>query len=254
MTESLITTAMRLLLREDAGIATNNVSGGRVAGVGVPNSNIAGQGEPGGRKQRRDARRRNPKVFAAIRRGGTVEMSHFKEDDAIVNTSPTIADDPTKDLDPNPKDGKKPTKKNLHRGDADIVLSPELPSRYEDLVTEDRPGGMVRIDLLLRLGLGDVRKINYFRQAIRDPESAVRNPTLRPYVGEVLEQTLDLIFNDAQLYNRFRTLLQKQDRTRGENELPEGDDETERFRRCVRLRGTRPSHDRCQRLNLTSIT
>jgi hypothetical protein len=32
---------------------------------------------------------------------------------------------------------------------------------------------------------------------IRDPEAAVRNPVLRPYVGEVLEQTLDMIFNEA---------------------------------------------------------
>jgi hypothetical protein len=47
----------------------------------------------------------------------------------------------------------------------------------------------------------------------------------------VLEQTLDLIFKDAQLYNRFRTLLQKQDMTRGENELPEGDDKDARFLR-----------------------
>jgi hypothetical protein len=27
---------------------------------------------------------------------------------------------------------------------------------------------------------------------------------MKPCVGEVLKQTLDLIFNDAQLYNRFR--------------------------------------------------
>jgi hypothetical protein len=58
-----------------------------------------------------------------------------------------------------------------------------------------------------------------------------RNPPLRPYVGEVLEQALDLIFSDAQLYNRFRTLLQKQDKPRGEDELPEDIDEAERFRR-----------------------
>jgi hypothetical protein len=118
----------------------------------------------------------------------------------------------------------------LKRGGGVLVLNPELPTRFEDLVDEDRAGGMVRIDYLIRIGLGDVRKINYYRQAIRDPEAAVRNPTLRHYVGEVLERTLDLIFNDAQLFNRFRTLLQKQDKTRGENELPEGD-ENERFLR-----------------------
>jgi hypothetical protein len=106
---------------------------------------------------------------------------------------------------------------------------PVLPSRYEDRIAEDRAGGTVRIDYLIRIGLGDVKKINYYRQAIRDPEAAVKNATLRPFVGEVLEQTLDLIFSDSQLFNRFRTLLQKQDKTRGENELPE--DEDERFRK-----------------------
>ena len=174
-------------------------------------------------------------------------MSHYNdgaeidEGDSIVNTSPTIDKDP-KDLDPNPK-GKAPTKKKLRRGDAEIILNPEIPNRYEDVVDEDRPGGMVRIDYLIRLGLGDVKKINYFRQAIRDPEAAVKNPTLRPYVGEVLERTLDLIFKDAQLYNRFPTLLQKQDSTRGEDELPE--DENDRFAawRAQRDEGSAfPSH------------
>lgn len=116
-----------------------------------------------------------------------------------------------------PKKDKKPKGK----GGKFIELNPELPTRFESWVAESRSGGTVRIDYLIRLGLGDVKKIFYYRQAISNPEAAVKNPTLRPYVGEVLEQTLDLIFNDAQLYNRFRTLLQKQDKTRGENELPE---------------------------------
>jgi len=84
---------------------------------------------------------------------------------------------------------------------------------------------------------GEKRPADVIRAAIRDPEAAVRNPTLRRYVGEVLEQTLDLIFGDSQLYNRFRTLLQKQDKTRGENELPE--DESERFLRWKRSQNGR---------------
>jgi hypothetical protein len=209
MSESLITTIKKHLLREDAGVssdgvATNSAGDGQVDGIG-----IGPKGEPGARKRRRDARRQSPQLFAAIRRGGTVEMTHVKEGDPIVNTAPTISDDPDKDQSyPKLKIGKKPSKTQLRRGGADIILDPEIPHRCEDTVDEDRPGGMVRIDLLIRLGLGHVKKINYYRQAIRDPESAVKNPTLRPYVGEVLEQTLDLIFKDAQLYNRFRTLLQ----------------------------------------------
>jgi hypothetical protein len=171
MNESLITTIKMHLLREEAGlssdgIARNSSGGGQVDGIG-----IGDRGEPGARRKRRDARRRAPKLFAAIRRGGTVEMTHVNEGDTVnVNTTPTISDDPAKDLDPNRKIGKKPSKKNLRRGDAEIILDPEIPHRYEDTVDEDRPGGMVRIDLLIRLGLGDVKKINYYRQAIRDPE------------------------------------------------------------------------------------
>jgi hypothetical protein len=93
-------------------------------------------------------------------------------------------------------------------------LKPILPTRFEDRIAEDRAGGTVRIDYLIRCGLGDVKRIFYYRAAIRDPEAAVRNPTTRSYVGEVLKQTLDLIFNDARLYNRFRALL-----------LPENEDE-----------------------------
>jgi hypothetical protein len=49
----------------------------------------------------------------------------------------------------------------------------------------------------------------------------VKNPTLRPYVGEVLEKLIDMSFRDQVLYNRVRAILTKQDKTRGEDELPE---------------------------------
>jgi hypothetical protein len=94
----------------------------------------------------------------------------------------------------------------------------------------------------IRLGLGDVKKIWYYREAIRDPEKGVRNPTLRPYVGEVLEKLIDLIFRDQVLYNRVRAILTKQDRTRGEDELPEDVDDSEnnaRFRRWKRSQNAR---------------
>jgi hypothetical protein len=115
-----------------------------------------------------------------------------------------------------------PSKRSLRRGpDADIVINSVLATRFEDRIAEDRAGGIVCVDYLIRCGLGDVKRIFYYRAAIRYPEVAVRNPTLRKDVGELLEQTLDLIFNDSQLFNRFRTLRQKQARTRGENELPD---------------------------------
>ena len=141
------------------GVATNSAGAGNIDGIG-----IGAQGEPGGRKRRRDARRKNPKLFAALQRGGIVEMVDYEEEarresDPVVNTAPTIADDPLKErLFPSLKKSKAPAKKNLKRGDAEIVVDPELPHRYEEVVDEDRAGGMVRIDLLIRLGPGSGRQ------------------------------------------------------------------------------------------------
>jgi len=61
-------------------------------------------------------------------------------------------------------------------------------------------------------------------------------------VGEVLEKLVDLIFRDQVLYNRVRAILTKQDRTRGENELPEDasdSEDNERFRRWKRSQEAR---------------
>ena len=87
---------------------------------------------------------------------------------------------------------------------------------------------------MIRLGLGDMKKIWYYRNAIKDPPTANKNPTLRPFVAEVLEKLVDMIFRDQVLYNRVRALLTKSDHTRGENELPEDTDdifERKRFER-----------------------
>jgi hypothetical protein len=74
------------------------------------------------------------------------------------------------------------------------LLHPELPrGQFEEVVDEDRAGGTPRIDMLIRLGLGDVKKIWYCREAIRDPQKGVRNPTSRPYASEVLEKLIDTV-------------------------------------------------------------
>jgi hypothetical protein len=77
----LITTIAKILLEEAGlssdGVPTNDVGSGKVGGVGIPPN-----GEPGAgpRTHREIAKRRNPKLFAALRRGGTFEMSKFSED------------------------------------------------------------------------------------------------------------------------------------------------------------------------------
>jgi hypothetical protein len=251
--ESLTNTIRRIYFREDAGVSAdptpaNNAGAGKVDGIGV-----GPRGEPGAaawKRRRKTFRRDNPKLVAALAkqaktRKGVVELDKIREDwepvpphDRFYAPSPELIElelalqetgDATVRVDGPPLDAFKlakaehrAKKKRKGKDTKYIEYQPELkhhPRIGEGVLHGSRP--TVRIDLLIRYGLGDIKRINYYRQAIRDPEAAVRNPTLRPFVGEVLEQTLDLIFNDAQLYNRFRALLQKWDTTRGENELPE---------------------------------
>ena len=246
MNESLITTIKRHMLREDAGLsgdgtAVNNVGGGQIDGIG-----IGARGEPGARKKRRGARRENPKLFSAISRGGTVEMTAVKEDDEIdegdpvVNTSPTISDDPTKDRSyPNTKKKLKKilSKRSLRRGDADIVLDPELPTRFEDVVDEENPCRgltLTQADFWIRQGIfGPKAKdfINYWRQVLVDPEKAIHNQTYRPYLARAFRDLLSMIMNDVQLTNRVRTILMKFKFRGDEDEIPEDNDEAERFAR-----------------------
>ncbi len=56
---------------------------------------------------------------------------------------------------------------------------------------------------------GDPAKFSYYRAVVADPVKAVQDPKLRPYVVEVAEKLFDLLFSDAQMYNRVRTLLKE---------------------------------------------
>jgi hypothetical protein len=76
-----------------------------------------------------------------------------------------------------------------------------------------RAGGESHINYLLRLGLADdPSKLAYYRQAVMDPDKAMNNPMLRKYVADVLERILNLLFTDAQFFNRFRTVLKEKNR------------------------------------------
>lgn len=94
--------------------------------------------------------------------------------------------------------GKKPVKKK--KLSQCIDLDPQLPR-----VNEDRDTG--RVDFLIKHGLGDPSKITYYRRAIQDPRASVASALYREYVGEVLDEILDLIFEDQVTYNRIRTQL-----------------------------------------------
>lgn len=72
-----------------------------------------------------------------------------------------------------------------------------------------------KIDYLLRIGLAhNTSKLNMYRRVLSDPSSAVNNQITRPYVAEVLDSVLDLIFNDATLWNRVKTILLKSNNKR----------------------------------------
>jgi hypothetical protein len=124
MTEGFMTTIKRLL-REDAGLSAGGVPANSAGAGKLDCIGIGPKGEPGGRKKRRETRRRDLKFLATLARGGTVELSHFHEDEIdegepVVDTSPTLDNDR-----PDVKDPKnKTTKKSLKRGDAEIVIAP----------------------------------------------------------------------------------------------------------------------------------
>jgi len=85
-----------------------------------------------------------------------------------------------------------------------VIINPPLSG---DKMNESR--SLQKIDYLIRLGLGNQDHLSYYRQAMSDPKKAVVNPNLRKYVAEILDDVLNIIFNDSQTYNRLRTLLQK---------------------------------------------
>lgn len=77
------------------------------------------------------------------------------------------------------------------------------PTAYATL----REGVDDRIDTLIRLGLGDVSKLSFYRQVASAPRRAVDIANLRPLAGEMLERLLGLIVSDQQLYLRLRAVL-----------------------------------------------
>jgi hypothetical protein len=126
-------------------------------------------------------------------------------------------------MEPNPKKKTKmpPSKRSLRRGpDAEILLNPVLPTRFEDVVDEShkRPKRPTqRCDFLVKMGLGDIEHLTWYRNALQDPSICINSAQYRPVVAEVLDQLLDLILADPVLYNRLRMqLLQNREREQSE--------------------------------------
>jgi hypothetical protein len=71
------------------------------------------------------------------------------------------------------------------------------------------------IDYLVRLGLGDVTKLIWYRKVFADPHGSVQNPMLRPYVADALSRLFTLATSDPQILNRLKVLLQRDFRNDG---------------------------------------
>ena len=63
-------------------------------------------------------------------------------------------------------------------------------------------------DWLILHGLGSQNQMAYTRRAIQDPKASVNNPVYRPFVGAVADQIFNIIWNDNQMYQRLKVLLQ----------------------------------------------
>jgi hypothetical protein len=240
MTDGFITSIKKILL-EDAGLSgdpvpANNIGSGNIAGT-PPDS------PPGAahRRRKRLMSRRDRNLHKALTaENGVVELDllsyagqhRFDEGkDGVIDTKPEISLSGN-EVDPNPKKSKKlPSKLSLRRGpDAEILIDPIVATRFEDVVAEShkRPKRPTqRCDFLVKMGLGDIEHLTWYRNALQDPFICVNSAQYRPVVAEVLDQLLDLIFADPVLYNRLRMqLLQNRER-----EQSEDTDELERFAR-----------------------
>jgi hypothetical protein len=85
-----------------------------------------------------------------------------------------------------------------------VIINPNIDNGK---LNESR--SQTQIDYLIRLGLGDQDHLTWYRKVFANPKMANNNPYLRKYVSEVLEELLDILFSDAQMYNRLRTILQE---------------------------------------------
>jgi hypothetical protein len=235
MSEGFISSIKKVMLGEDAGVSsdgvsTNSAGAGKIDGIGV-----GPKGELGvARRKRRIAKARNPKLFADIAKGGELDLMHYKEDavelDRYANeldeagNDTVVANPELKDpKDPDPKT-KLPKKRILKRGKGEIELHPELPTRFEGVIDEGRRTAArptQKCDFLVKTGLGDIKHLTWYRNALRNPSICVNSAQYRPVVADVLDRLLDLIFADPVLYNRLRMqLLQNREREQSESVDP----------------------------------
>lgn len=66
-----------------------------------------------------------------------------------------------------------------------------------------------RIDTLIQDGLGrNINKLPYYRIVMTDPHSGFYNTVYREYAVEIMNNLLNYVLNDNQMFQRLRQLLQ----------------------------------------------
>lgn len=64
-----------------------------------------------------------------------------------------------------------------------------------------------QIDQLISAGLGNIKKLSYYRIILSDPDTGVTNMNYRSLTIQLLKRLFPMILNDQVLYNRLRSLL-----------------------------------------------
>jgi hypothetical protein len=75
------------------------------------------------------------------------------------------------------------------------------------MISNSKP--VSRIDTLIQDGLGhDLRRLPYYRIVMTDPHAGFYNTIYREYAVEIMNNLLNYVLNDSQMFNRLRQLLQ----------------------------------------------